>query len=108
MPFVQEKVPAGQSATPVHCTQDPLEQWDLAPEHACVQVPQWFTSLDRSAQTLPHAVRPPVQGVHEPPTHAAPETHWFAPVPEQLVTQALGPHTKGLQVWVVAVGQLPW
>jgi hypothetical protein len=39
--------------------------------------------------------------------HAAPETHWFAPLPEQLVRHAFALHTNGEQLDVDCAGQLP-
>jgi hypothetical protein len=56
---------------------------------------------------FPQAVRPLEHCWHVPPMHAAPEAHWPAPVPEQLVRQAFGPHTNGVHMVVVEAGQLP-
>ena len=42
-----------------------------------------------------------------PPMHAAPETHWFVPAPEQLLRHALALHRNGEQLEVVCAGQFP-
>ena len=98
-----------QSASALHCTQVPgLVQYGFEPLQAVVHDPQWVASLPlRSAQTLPHDVRPVGQVWQVPPMHAAPETHWLAPVPLQLVTHAVAPHTNGVQASVDTAGQLP-
>jgi hypothetical protein len=83
-------------------------QYGVEPLQAVVHDPQWVGSLPlRSAQTLPQAVRPVGHTWQVPPMHAAPETHWLAPVPLQLVRHAVVPHTNGLHVSVDTAGQLP-
>jgi hypothetical protein len=79
----------------------------VVPPHPFVHDPQWAGSEVRSAQILPQAVRPDVQVWQLPPMHAAVETHWLAPLPEQLVRQALPPHRKGLQLLVSPAGHRP-
>ena len=98
-----------QSASALHWTHLPgLVQYGVDPLQAVVHDPQWVASLPlRSAQTLPQAVRPVGHVWQVPPMHAAPETHWLAPVPLQLVRHALAPHTNGVHASVDAAGQLP-
>jgi hypothetical protein len=98
-----------QSASALHCTHRPgLVQYGVEPLQAVVHDPQWVASLPlRSAHTLPQAVRPVGHTWQAPPMHAAPETHWLAPVPLQLVRHAVVPHTNGLHVCVDTAGQLP-
>jgi hypothetical protein len=64
-------------------------------------------SEDSSAQTVPQAVRPLEQVWQAPLMQAAPEAHWPAPEPEQVVRQAVLPHRNGLQPLVVPPGQFP-